>query len=132
MSIDIRAMFKAKKAEAPAKGQRDAISLFKGSARTQIKKIEELKKDPLATIAATNWFKRYDGGYRLQLGRKPLELDGARYWQVSDLDEALALFEGAIELADTDQEFQEAIRSAKKPKEVDPAKPKRGRKPKTA
>ncbi len=134
MSMDIRAMFKAKKAEAPAQGQRDAISLFKGSVRTQLKKIAELQKDPLTNIAQTNWFKAYDGGYRLQLGKKPLELDGAKYWQVSSLDEAQVLYEGALTLADTDKEFQAAIRSAKTPKTTpaDPDKPRRGRKPKAA
>lgn len=132
MSMDIRAMFKAKQAKAPTRGQRDAISLFKGSANTQIEKIEELQKDPLTKIAATNWFKAYDGGYRLRLGKKPLELDGAKYWQVSNLDEARALFEAAIELADTDKEFQEAIRAAAKKPEDTSDRPKRGRKPKAA
>lgn len=132
MSMEIRAMFKAKKAEEPVKGQRDAISLFKNSVRTQIKKINELQKDPLTKIAAANWFKTRDGGYRLQLGRKPIELDGAKYWQVGDLDEVRALFEGALELAESDKEFQDAIRAnaVKKSKEADPDKPKRGRKPK--
>lgn len=132
MSMDIRAMFAAKKAREPVQGQRDPISLFKNSVRTQIKKIDELKAKPDTKIAATNWFKAYDGGYRLQLGYKPLELDGNKFWQVDNLDEVRALYEGALELADKDKEFQEAIRAAKKPeKEGDPVK-KRGRKAKAA
>ncbi|MDR6757204.1 putative NAD-dependent protein-ADP-ribosyltransferase YbiA (DUF1768 family) [Mycoplana sp. BE70] len=132
MSMDIRAMFSAKKAREPVQGERDPITLFKNSVRTQIKKVEELQKDPLTKIAQTNWFKAYDGGYRLQLGKTPLELDGAKFWQVDNLDEARALLEGALELADSDKEFQEAIRAAKKPKEAEATKPKRGRKPKAA
>lgn len=131
MTADIRAMFAAKAAEAPIQGQRDAIALFKGSIRTQIKKIEQLKKDPSTTISQTNWFKSYDGGYRLQLGKKPIEFNGAKFWQVNDLDEAQVLFEGALSLADADKELQDAIRNAKKPSADEATKPKRGRKSKS-
>ncbi|CDZ31086.1 Hypothetical protein NGAL_HAMBI490_59590 [Neorhizobium galegae bv. officinalis] len=115
MSDEIRAMFAAKRAEAPARGQRDPITLFKTSVQTQIKKMDQEMKKPGSAkgTAATNWFKSYGGGYRLQLGKKPIELDGAKYWQVNDLEEAKVLFEGALTLADTDREFQKAIQAAK-------------------
>jgi hypothetical protein len=133
MTMEIRELFKSKQAKEPVKGQRDAITAFKNSVQTQIDKIDLLEKDPLATIATSNWFKAYDGGYRLHLGKKPLELDGARYWQVSNLSEARSMFESAITLASEDKEFQNAIRAAKQTDDKsgdDGAPKKRGRKSK--
>lgn len=138
MSMEIRAMFKAKQAKEPVQGERDAISLFRRSIDTQIAKLDAIAKDKNTKIATTNWFKAANGGYRLHLGKKPIELDGAKYWQVADVDEARALFEGAKDLAGSDREFQEAIRAAKKAEDdkgkttADPAKKKPGRKPKAA
>lgn len=138
MSMEIRAMFKAKQAKEPVRGERDAISLFRRSIDTQIAKLDAIAKDKNTKIATTNWFKAVNGGYRLQLGKKPIELDGAKYWQVADVDEARALFEGAKDLAATDRDFQEAIRAAKaadddKGKAADePPKKRPGRKPKAA
>lgn len=112
--MDIKAMFAAKQVSAPTRGDRDAITLFKSSIQTQLRKIDALKKDNKAPIAATNWFKRRDGGYLLHLGKKPIELNGGTHWEVDSLEELEVLLNGAKELADTDKEFQKAIKDAKK------------------
>lgn len=138
MSMEIRAMFKAKQAPEPKQGERDAISLFRRSIDTQIAKLDAIAKDKSTKIATTNWFKAVNGGYRLHLGKKPIELDGAKYWQVADVDEARALFEGAKDLAASDRDFQDAIRAAKKAEDDkgkttdEPVRKKPGRKPKSA
>lgn len=117
MSKDILAMFAAKQTDAPARGQRDAVSLFKASVKMQIKKVQEEKKSPGSSkTPALNWFKPYDGGYRLQLGKTPIKLQGATHWQADNLDEVVALLEGAEKLADTNADFQKAIRDSKKVK----------------
>jgi len=114
MSDDIRAMFEAKAMPAPGRGSRDAISLFKGSVRTQITRAEDAKAGKAAKTTALNWFKPYDGGYSVQLGKKPITFGANTHWRADDLDEVIRLLEGALALADSDKEFQSNIRTAAK------------------
>lgn len=114
MSDDIRAMFKAKAVPAPGRGSRDTVSLFVGSIDTQIKKAKDMQSDKSVKTSATNWFKPYDGGYLLQLGKKPMDLDGNTHWKVDTLDEVIAMYEEAKKLTQADVEFQTAIRKAAK------------------
>jgi hypothetical protein len=112
MSDDIRAMFAAKRTKAPVRGERDAISLFKGAVKTQITRAEEAKAGKTAKTPALNWFKKRDGKYLLQIGKKPLAIGKDSYWEADDLDDVIRMLEGASALADSDAEFQAVIRKA--------------------
>jgi len=133
--MDILEILTTKRVDGPARGERDAITLFKGSLETQIKKIDAIKKDPSTEIAVTNWFKAYNGGYRVHLGKTPIELKGGKYWQLDGLAEAREFFVKISSYVDTDKDFQQAIRDAKqaedaKRKAAGEAPKKRGRKAK--
>ena len=110
MTEDIKALFAAKKAQAPVVG-RDAVSLFKKSAQTQIKRAEAAKTAKSKT-PALDWFKETVNGYTFQLGKKPIPYDGASHWEVESLDEVKRFLGLAVELADSDQDFRKAIRAA--------------------